>query len=129
MADLLVRYGAKPSGYVPQGEDAFVNAALRLDETAVRRILAEQPEYLTTPKALFEAARRNRADVVRMLLDLGTPIEIEGRSTGRALHEAAYHNALDVARLLIERGAEIDPVEHSWATRPWTSRDTRSTRK
>ena len=118
MADLLVRYGAEPSGYVPRGEGAFVAAALSSDDSAVRRMLAEHPEYLTSPKALFEAARRNRADVVAMLLDLGTPIETEGPQHGRALHEAAYHNSLDVAKLLIERGAEIDPVEDNWGNTP-----------
>ena len=118
MADLLVRYGATPSGYVPRGEDAFIDAALRLDRTAIRDLLMEHPEYLSSPKALFEAARRDRADIVAMLLDLGTPIEIEGPQHGRALHEAAYHNSVNVARLLIERGAEIDPVEDNWGNSP-----------
>ena len=118
MADLLVRYGAKPSGYVPEGQDAFIAAALSGDESALRRILAAHPEYLNSPKALFEAARQNRTDVVRRLLDLGTPIEIEGPQHGRALHEAAYHNSVDVAALLIERGAEIDPIEDNWGNSP-----------
>ena len=118
MADLLEQYGAKATAYVPVGEEAFVDASLRLDRPAMQRILAEHPEYLTSTKALFEAARRDRADIVGLLLDLGTPIEVESPQHGRALHEAAYHNSLNVAKLLIEQGAEIDPVEDNYGNSP-----------
>ena len=118
MADLLEQYGAKATAYVPVGEEAFVDASLRLDRPAMQRILAEHPEYLTSTKAVFEAARRDRADIVGLLLDLGTPIEVESPQHGRALHEAAYHNSLNVAKLLIEQGAEIDPVEDNYGNSP-----------
>src|SRR5205085_5942837 len=60
---------------------------------------------------MFTAARRDRADVVALLLDLGVSPDIQGPGGQRPLHEAAYHDAVRVASLLIERGAEVDAVD------------------
>jgi ankyrin repeat protein len=81
-------------------------------------LLAQHPEYLRSPKAIFAAAKRDRADVVEFLLDLGVSIEIEDAQRQRPLHIAAGNDALRVAALLIERGAEIDPVELNWNNTP-----------
>ena len=64
------------------------------------------------------AARRDRADVVAQLLDLGVPLEIEGPHKNRILHEAAGANALSVVQLLIARGAEVDPRESEYGAAP-----------
>jgi len=118
IAELLVRHGATPVAPTLSEEEEYVGACLRLDRTEIQRHLERHPEYLRSPAALFEAARRDRADVVALLLDLGVPIEIEGRNGERALHAAAGHNALNAARLLVERGAEIDPRERSYNSTP-----------
>jgi uncharacterized protein len=122
IADLLARHGAARTTPALDDEEAaeaaFVAACLRLDRDLVRAQLEQDPEYLRSPKAMFIAAQRDRADVVAFLLDLGVPIEIEDRHKQRALHEAASHNALRVATLLIERGAEIDPRETQWNATP-----------
>jgi uncharacterized protein len=118
IADLLVRHGATRVTPTLSDEDQFIKACLRLDRAEIQRHLEQHPEYLRSPAALFAAARRDRADVVAHLLDLGVPIEIEGSHGQRALHEAAGQNALSVARLLIERGAEIDPRERSYGSTP-----------
>ena len=88
----------------------------RRDEVA--RLLALHPEYLQSPKAIFAAARQDRADAVAFLLDLGTPIEVEDASKQRPLHVAAANDAVHVARLLIERGAEVDPYELNYSNTP-----------
>jgi uncharacterized protein len=118
MADLLVRFGAKRSAYAPEGEDRFVDAVLRLDRGTATRIAAEHPEYLHSPKAMFKAARRDNIEAARLLIDLGTSIEVEDDTQQRPLHVAASHDAIQVATLLIERGAEIDPVETNWRNTP-----------
>jgi hypothetical protein len=118
IARLLERHGAIRSEPVLQGEEAFVAACLRTDRAAIHAHLAEHPEYLRSPGAIFAAARRDRADVVEMLLDLGVPIEIENEKKQRPLHMAAGANALRVAALLIARGAEIDPRELEWNGTP-----------
>jgi len=81
-------------------------------------MLAERPEYLQSPEPIFAAARRDRADVVEFLLDLGVSIEVEDEHKQRPLHEAAGHDSLHVAALLIERGAVIEPVETNWNNTP-----------
>ena len=118
MADLLLRHGATPVTTRPEGDDAFVSAAMRRDRTEAEALLAQHPEYLTSHKAMFVAAKRDRVDVARFLLDLGMSPDVQSKSGERPLHIAAYNNSLRVARLLLERGAEIDPVESSYQNTP-----------
>ena len=81
-------------------------------------MLAHHPEYLHSTKAIFAAARQDRADVVAFLLDLGTPIEVEDAKKQRPLHVAAANDAVRVAGLLIQRGAEVDPYELNYNNTP-----------
>jgi ankyrin repeat protein len=118
MAELLVRYGATPSDYVPDAGARFVQACMRLDRREVERALAERPEWRTSTDAMFEAARRDRADVIGMLIDLGVSPDVATDKNERPLHYAAYHDSLAAAAILIERGAEIDPVESDWNNSP-----------
>ena len=112
MAALLLRAGAPPIAPVLKDEDAFTAACLRLDRDTARPMIDEHPRYLRTWRALHEAARLNRADIVAWLLDLGMSPDVKAEESGNhALHEAAYYDAADVVALLIERGAEIDPVD------------------
>lgn len=118
MAQFLVRYGATPSPLVREGEEAFAGACFRGDREEAASQLEKHPEYLQSPRVIFAAAKRDRADAVALVLDFGMSIEIEDQSKKRPLHEAAVHNALNVARLLIDRGAEIDPVETNYNSTP-----------
>jgi len=118
MAELLVRHGATPGTPALTGEEAFVAACFRLDRQGVQTQLEQHPEYLQSHKAMFAAARRNRVDVVELLLDLGVPLEVHDDHNTHTLHHAASNNALKVAALLIERGAEIDPRETCWNATP-----------
>jgi ankyrin repeat protein len=118
IAALLARHGAPTAMGPLDDEEAFIQACLRMDRVAVAAWLERRPEDRRSHTAIFAAARRNRADVVAMLLDLGVPIEIENEHKQRPLHEAASYNAVDVARLLIERGAEVDPIEANWSAAP-----------
>jgi ankyrin repeat protein len=119
IADLLVRYGATPSApVVLEGVEIFAAASFRLDRAEAQALLEQHPDYLLSPVAMFAAARRDRADVVEFLLDLGMSIEVEDAQKQRPLHEAASHDSLAVAQFLIERGAEIEPVETGWNNTP-----------
>ena len=118
MAELLLRYGATPSAFVPEEKDVFAAACFRLDREAARAILQTHPEYLRSTEVMFSAAKRDRADVVALLLELGMSPDVEDRQKQRALHIAAYNDSLRVATLLIDRGAEIDPVESNWNNTP-----------
>lgn len=57
---------------------------------------------------LAVAASANRADIVRHLLDGGTPADIELPNGMTALMVAAETGALDAARLLMARGADVN---------------------
>src|SRR5262249_1289295 len=119
IAGLLVRYGAIPSAATSlEGIELFSEACFRLDRRRSLELLAEHPEYLQSPEPIFAAARRDRADVVEFLLDLGMSIEIEDQSKQRPLHEASSHDAISVAKLLVARGAELEPVETNWNNTP-----------
>lgn len=118
IAELLVRYGAERQEVVLEDEDQFVAACLRLDRDEVQRLLARHPEYLQSTKAIFAAARKDRADVVEFLLDLGTPIEVEDAKKQRPLHIAAANDAVEVAESLIGRGAELDAYELNYSNTP-----------
>jgi ankyrin repeat protein len=118
MAELLLRYGAARSVPLLDARQQFVHACFRLDREEAKRHVRNHPEYLHSPDAVFEAARRDRPDVIALLLELGVPLEIADGTGKRALHEAAVNNALRAARFLVERGAEIDPRESTYHGAP-----------
>ena len=81
-------------------------------------LLSAHPEYRQSPVAMFEAAKRDRPDVLALLLELGFSLEIQDPTGKRPLHEAAAAGALRAAAFLIEQGAEIDPRESSYGGAP-----------
>jgi ankyrin repeat protein len=123
MAELLARHGATRSSPTPSEEERFAQACFALDRDAAQQQLRAHPEYLMSPDVMLEAARRDRPDVLALLLDLGFSLEVADRTGKRALHEAAFSNALLAARFLVERGAEIDPRESTYQGAPigWAS--------
>jgi ankyrin repeat protein len=118
IAELLVQYGAVRSAIPRTEEEDFIAACFQMDREAVRARIARHPEFLKSSKALFAAARRDRADVVELLLDLGVPIDVMDERRQQALHEAASYNAVRSAEVLIARGAPIDPREIHWGAIP-----------
>jgi ankyrin repeat protein len=118
IAELLLRHGARPSPIVLDGIEALTESALQLDAERVRDALARHPEYLADPAPLFAAVRRNRADVVALLLDAGWSPDVQDEAGERPLHVASSHDSVAAARVLIERGAELDPVESRYGGTP-----------
>jgi ankyrin repeat protein len=119
IADLLVRYGARVSQpIVRTGLEEFTEICFALDRERSRKLVAEHPELVLSPTPIFAAAKLDRADVVELLLDLGTSLEIEDEKKQRPLHIAAAHDSMEVAKLLIERGADLEAVESNWNNTP-----------
>jgi ankyrin repeat protein len=118
LAELLARYGARRDEVALSDEEVFIGACMRLDRDEVESMLQKHPGYLNSPKAIFAAARLDRADVVEFLLDLGVSIEIQDEQKQRPLHIASGANALRVAQLLIDHGAKIDEHETNWNATP-----------
>ncbi len=111
LAELLARHGASRSTPALDETEQFIDACFRLDRDRARAFLLAHPDYLHSPVAPFEAANRDRPDVLALLMDLGFSLEITDGTGKRALHEAAAHDALRAAAFLVERGAEIDSRE------------------
>ena len=63
---------------------------------------------------LHRAARENRVDFARALIDGGAEVDARDDVGDTPLHRAAWNNSLDVARLLIDRGANTDGIDLSW---------------
>jgi hypothetical protein len=114
IADLLARHGADRTIAPLEGEDAFVAACLRLDRDEAQRLAARHPEFLQSPGAMFAAASRDRADVIALLLDLGSSVNVMDAHQQRPLHVAATNNARQAATLLLARGADADAREARW---------------
>ena len=118
----LIAHGAAAPAPVQttSGYAEFAAAAKRLDRETARRIAEEHPEYLKRTEAIFWTTQsgRDRADVAKLLLDLGVSPDVENQQKERPLHMAAYGDAVGVGELLIARGAEIDPVEKNWNNTP-----------
>jgi ankyrin repeat protein len=117
-ADLLAKYGAVRTPPRLSGEDAFISSCLRLDRSSVEAAIAANPEYLRSPRAIFEAAECDRPDVIALLLDVGVAADIRDARNTSALHHAAGRNAVRAAAFLIDRGVEIDPRETNWGGTP-----------
>ncbi|MEP9377518.1 ankyrin repeat domain-containing protein [Aquabacter sp. CN5-332] len=106
MADLLARHGAATPPLT--GQAAFQAAIMQLDRAAAQAAAHAHPECLRDAAPMLIAARRGRADMVALLLDLGMDADVMDETEQRGLHNAAGNGALEVARLLIARGADID---------------------
>lgn len=106
MAEHLVSLGAMP--VVLDGLEGFQAAAMALDEARAREIAGRMPMVLQSPHALMQAAEANRADVIRLLLDLGVPPMAATPDGAHAFIRAGHAGALEAAKVLIEAGADPD---------------------
>jgi ankyrin repeat protein len=112
VAALLRRYGADDDA---TGVDLFLSACQRADHADVQRQATRDPGLpgrLTDGQrgeAIVHAAEVGHTAAVRLMLDLGFPVEVRGGADGgTALHAAAYSGSADTVRLLIDRGADIE---------------------
>src|SRR5262249_19583345 len=109
MSRLLERHGAKVSGRQPEGSQALIAAAMRGDVERVRALARGDAGLVRSHLPMHEAARRDRADVAALLLELGaSPDSIDPATGETALHTAAYRESTQVMRLLLDKGARVD---------------------
>ena len=78
--------------------------------------------FRNTP--LTSAARYDRVEVVRLLLEGGANVESVNANRSTALHQAAINGRLDVCRLLLDWGAKVDPLDE-WKQNPLQSASSR----
>jgi ankyrin repeat protein len=92
--------------------ERFALACTAGDEGSARAMLADDSSRLIElvevhPELLAEAAWSNRLPAVRLLLQLGFPVDEAGGTDGSPLNRACIRGYGDVARLLIAHGASL----------------------
>jgi ankyrin repeat protein len=92
--------------------EQFALACAVGDEESARALLADDasrlPELVEVhPELLAEAAWSNRLEAVRLLLQLGFPVDEAGGTDGSPLNRACIRGYVDIARMLIEHGASL----------------------
>lgn len=118
---LLARYGAREEAALV---DRFLDACLRADTAVARRLIRDHhdlPDRLTATDhaALVRAADHGDLDAVRLMLDLGFPLNARDAMDGAtALHAAAGSGSTQVVRLLVDRGADLDARDTTWNSPP-----------
>ena len=111
LAELLRRHGAPDDS---TADDRFAAACLRADEDAARGQHSHVPR-----EAMVIAAETGNANAVRLMLDLGFPIDSPVNDDGgTVLHVAAYAGSIDVVRDLVSRGANIESRDTTWQSTP-----------
>lgn len=93
------------------------------DERAVYKLLAARPELRTSHSAkergrMADAAGRNNARAVALMLVAGWPVDALGSLGGTALHQAAWLGNLDMVRELIARGAPLEARDTNYDGTP-----------
>ena len=121
-ADVLELFEKRGTVIALEGDDAFLAACARANESEACRLSAADPSLVErmqtgNPGLLVEFAGAGNIAAVRLMLDLGfdagmarvKPPWVAGET---ALHVAAAHGRQAVARLLIERGAPLEATRH-----------------
>jgi ankyrin repeat protein len=119
--DLLALFERRGISVALPGALQLIAACARNDEAAVRSIASREPQFVAEVlaqggKLLAEFAGTWNADGVRLLLDLGVPVDARYDGDGyfdiakdsTALHVAAWKALPSVVKLLIERGAPVN---------------------
>jgi len=121
LMELLSRHGA---GDDASDVDRLLFACRRGDRESAERALAEHPGLLNElsdvdAAAIVAAAEAGAAPAVRLMLDVGFPVNARGGDGGQtALHAAAYAGSDETVRLLLERGADIEARDTTWSDTP-----------
>ena len=106
-----VAYLASLGHAAPQDAQAgFLAACAAGDAAAARGHLAVQPDAIAALDAralrlLPDQAQRGRLESVRLMLELGWPVAVQGDWEASALNQAAFRGDANMVRLLLEHGA------------------------
>ena len=83
------------------------------DEQVFSTLLARRPDLATTlarleSRRLVDAAERNNATAVRLMLNAGWPLDARGSLDATALHFAAWMGNTEIVRELLEHDAPLE---------------------
>lgn len=106
LAALLVAHGAEESELSTTAK--FASACMAADRTQAKTMISEDPDLLQRackahPDLMSRAAETQRADALRLMVELGADLSEPG-----PLFIAVWHGHLDIVQLLVELGADIN---------------------
>lgn len=117
---MLRRYGARPDA---DDVDVFLAACPQADRRAAEdqldRGLVHLDQLTDADRAtIHHAAETGNTAALRLMLDLGFPVEARGAEGGTPLHTAAYAGSAETVRLLLDRGADLEARDSTWESTP-----------
>lgn len=121
VAELLLAHDATDDA---SNVDRFVGACLRADRAEVERHLHNRPGLVAAlshadHRAIAQAAEHGNLPAVRLMLDVGFPLNANvGDDGATPLHAAASAGAVDLVAFLLERGADIEATDTTWDATP-----------
>jgi len=98
---------------LPARDQEYLNAALSGDIATLRRVIHSDEVDLNVTDgfghtALINAAWKDRADVVKLLLEKGVSLNCRNQDGQTAMDKAAYWGFTEVLKLLVDAGSKID---------------------
>jgi ankyrin repeat protein len=94
------------------GDDATVKA-LRGQHHNIADQLSEADR-----RQVAHAARNNEAQVVRLMLESGLPVDARGQHNGTPLHWAAFHGNAEMARIILRYGPPLETLDADFHATP-----------
>lgn len=97
-------------------EGRLVDACWAADESAAHAILREHPDIAgrlsdRDRRDVAHAARNNQADVVRLMLECGWPVDARGQHQATPLHWAAFHGNAGMAETILRFSPPLEATD------------------
>lgn len=101
----------------------FLSACAMADEAAARSMLRSLPKLVQSLDAeqlrlLPDCAGHGLVNAVRLMLEMGFPVDAKGMHGGTALHQAAWFGHLPVIELLLLHHPQIEPLDDDHRSTP-----------
>lgn len=116
VARALLELGAKP---VESDIDRFLSACARADATEVKAMLANDPALVSklSPqdhRVLYVAAGEGNAAAVRIMLEAGFDITVQGDSNETPAHIAAFRGDIETIKALLEFNPPLEDARNMY---------------
>jgi ankyrin repeat protein len=123
-AKALARHGANTD---LSSTEQFLAACARADEAAVRAIIAEQPNIVSTlgmgdKRVMADMAMFNNVEAVRLMLEIGMDVAAPGDHHATPLHWAGWHGHKETVDVLLKYNPPLEAVDGAYGGTPlgWT---------
>ena len=104
-------------------EIKLITACWLGDEATAISILAIEPNLIARlrdvdRRQLAHAARNNNLTAVRLMLEIGLPVEARGQHNATPLHWAAFHGNAEMAELILRKNPALETTDADFNATP-----------